>query len=258
MFPKIVPRAVCLPLFICAAASVATAAPINVRPAPVGSSSLQTALNAATKSGPMIDVAGDQSPYALFKNNASGGAVATFFMEQSGFSGTTTFGIYDAADPGMKAQIFSGPQGVNGGIADGALVQFMANGDIRVNFVTVATGFSGTFGFYIDVHGTGDPYTLYTEDSLNPEGAAQALIFRGNNQTTLQLPGYKPGLFTSDEWLIAFEDLYGRYSDYDYDDLVVMVESISPVPEPTTLLLLGLGSTAFGYASRRRRKAQLS
>jgi len=51
-----------------------------------------------------------------------------------------------------------------------------------------------------------------------------------------------PRIFTDDEYIVAFEDwLYEYGSDKDFSDMVVMVESVQPVPEPATALLMGIG-----------------
>jgi hypothetical protein len=40
---------------------------------------------------------------------------------------------------------------------------------------------------------------------------------------------------------MCWADLYGG-GDRSYNDFVVIVESVTPIPEPTTLAILGLGS----------------
>ncbi len=198
-------------------------------------------------SGPQFSAVLSQANNAVFTSTASGGSIASFVLELSAASTSNVFGIYDFADPSKKVELFSGANSAG----DQTVVTFLLDGRVLVLFQdSGVVGFSGSFGFYIDVldapagGGDGNPntldYTLYSEDSLNPGGAAQALGFQGNNATTLQILPFAAGLFTTGEWIIAFEDglvggPLGGSADNDYSDMVVLVESVVPVtiPVPT-------------------------
>ncbi|WP_017715899.1 DUF4114 domain-containing protein [Kamptonema formosum] len=217
--------------------------------------SLQEQLDAITVGGPNIDTVNDQTGFQLFTNTASGGSVASFMFEIAGFAPANKFGIYNAN--GVKAQLFGGANDVS----DQSFISFN-NGDVAVSTIGWAPGnapppsaalyqgFGNVFGFYLE-NGNGE--TFYSEASRNQDGYQQSVIYQGNNQTQLQIPGKSAGTFTENEFIIAFEDLTRAGStDHDFNDMVVMVESVKPVPEPATLAGLGLVAGALGLKGRRK------
>ncbi len=220
--------------------------------------SLQNLLNNITVSGPTINTQTAQTNYQTFTNTATGTSVGTFMFEVAGMANSNKFGIYNRANPNQKIQIFDGANSPGAGTT----ISFLETGiNVISQQFNPQTGtpqnsprptinyYEGQnwneFGYYIQ---TGQGNIFYTQNSLNGS-KQQAVVYQGNNQTQLKLPGRQKGTFTDNEYIIAFEDLAlgdipGVSSDWDYNDLVVMVESVKPtsVPEPATLL----GITAIG------------
>ncbi|MDJ1174581.1 DUF4114 domain-containing protein [Roseofilum capinflatum] len=220
---------------------------------------LQDLFDAQTVSGPGIDVVADQTGYEWFTNTATGNSTGSFMFEIAGFENHNQFGIYNKA--GDMIELFGGVNDEG----DSTYVTFL--GDGSVSRVTQQFGpgasdptpvfdmfadFGNEFGFYL-TNKKGE--TFYTQKSKNG-GDEQAVVYRGDNETVMELSGKAPGVFTDNEFIIAFEDLVLGNSDSDYNDLVVMMESIEPADVPEPSMLLGLGVLGASFWSVRRRRSR--
>jgi hypothetical protein len=189
--------------------------------------------------------------------SAAGGSVTTFIIELAGYASITEFGIYDSANPGKTEVIFSGAA-IAG---DQALVSIKADGSVFINFMDTGTDFAGnSFGFFLDStlggdltgDGTPDGGFFYSDTTLNSDQGDHMYAYQGQGTDTVQLPGFSPGIWGSNEYILAFEDWdFTHGSDRDFTDMVLMIESVSPVPVPGAVLLGILGLSAAGIKLRR-------
>ena len=223
------------------------AAPIGVtnsRPGAIGSSnepSLQKILN--TLAGPgVLNANTDQNTAAIFKNPfnpPAAGILPILSCEYSSLANTQQFGIftaYDTAGPISRVTIFNGAASPG----SASIVQWTNDDTISISGgpgVNSGT-FSGInknfFGFFYEADGLPGNPVIYTVDALNPGGVAGALAYNVANNAG---------------WIFAFDD---TKVDFDYNDLVVKIESIAPAPIPGGFLLLGTGFLCLVGMRQRR------
>ena len=170
--------------------------------------------------------------------SGSGQSAATMIIELSAWSNQSSFGVFDMANPATKVQIFDALATPGAGTGTATLMM-LGNGDVWLNNTFTGQTFSSDlFGFYFTTPGG----TFYSDTLLNGDGFDHMVAYQGTNTDTVQIANLSEGLWQDTEFILGWEDQF-KGGDHDYQDLVLMVESVSPVPLPAAVVLglLGLG-----------------
>ena len=190
---------------------------------PVLGGSLQAFLNLQ---GETINVNTDQDATQTWSHTISGTTSFTLMFESTPNANGNSFGMYNggAVAPPLYLLIAGPiiPQGFSTATFQPGpqiVVNRFDDNGIPIGSQTFLGVDPTNFGLYIQ---TPTGATFYTQHGCNPGGKAQAVVYRGTG----------PNLGT---WWVCFDDQsVNAGSDQDYDDCVVLCESINPTPVSST------------------------
>ena len=208
--------------------------------------------------GSSIDAVNDQTTEALFEPTGAGNSVASFVASVSW--GSTAFdiefGIYDLNDPSQRVAMFNWANAPTPGAT--VVLDFdQDNNQVRsVDLDNIALYdqsdyYFKDFGFYVTSDFGGG--TFFSDDSLNG-GYARILTYEGKGDDVVIDP---PATYNDiGHWYVATEagnytSIGGDTSTADFSDMIVQMESITPIPEPSSIAMIGLVSGSALFIRKR-------
>jgi hypothetical protein len=199
-------------------ASVSIASAFNLRAPQVAfnDTTLQAYLNSQ---GESINTLTDQVDGQVWNTSVSGNATFTLMIELTANAANNAIGVYNTGVPAPALRnIFPG-----GASAGWFATAHFGGGNLTVTVfdqnsviqgqITYAGVNANAFGFYL----VGPGGTFYSEDAKNPGGKPRILTFLGTG------PNFG-------DWWECFEDSNGATATSDFDDAVLLLQSVVPTP----------------------------
>ena len=186
----------------------------------------------------------------------AGGSISTVIIGVAALSDTNTFGVYDNGFPGTTVELFDGSATTGSQV----VLSILGDGSVIRNFTDTGVNFGGNnFGFYLDSSAGVGGGLWYSDTSLNSDNTDHMAAYQGTNTDTIKIGDFAPGVWSPNEYVLAWEDLdnTGGAADKDYSDFVVIVESVNPIPETSAIALWAMIGGVFGMGCWFRRRRQI-
>jgi hypothetical protein len=162
---------------------------------------------------------------------STGQSSATILLELAGFADFNSFGLYDPLNPANRLDVFAGRLGPGStatlsfdNVAGGTRVTMNIVGS--PNPATSAVFASEAFGFLLS---TPEGNTFFSQSELNADAADHSYAYRGGGEWFLR-GGAQGTQFGAHDAILAYEDLV--HGDNDFQDFVVLVRGVEPIPLP--------------------------
>lgn len=178
--------------------------------------------------------------------------ITAFILSEHGtFASTNKFGIYGYTIDsngnitlGNTMQLFSGPD------TTGAKVTLdfdpVTNDITAISPAGPPVYIGPHLGFYLDSSSQSRGGVFYSQPDLSTDLADHFNFYATSGQSSQELQGA--------DLVLGIEDLNSDNWDTSYNDMVVGLTGVDPVPEPGTLLLFGMGLASLGFFFRRQHR----
>ncbi len=166
--------------------------------------------------------------------------------------------VYDTATPGTKLDVFGTPFSGFGFTGDGTIAD-------PYPYQAIPLAYGTKFGWALSSYkaSTGSTTVWDSDYTKNSDKFDHMIVYHlpalagktiyVQDTKTLAIKSYT----YTNPYLLAWEDLSlrsnGAFSDQDYNDMMYVVDSVLPVPEPSTVALFAFGLVGLGVFTLRRK-----